>query len=98
MTLALQFHPHRGGLFNELHTRPFPVIASPARVSSLTVLHAKDDNESPQTRIQEYEHICDLCQRFSAPHPSPARVESKRPIQAFHPAHPRQERGRWPGL
>ena len=71
MTLALQFHPHRGSLFNELHTRPFPVIASPARISSLTVLHAKDDNESTQTRVQEYEHICDLCQRFSAPHPSP---------------------------
>lgn len=71
MTLSLQFHPHRGGLFNELHTRPFPVIASPAHVSSLTVLHAKDDSESQLTRAQEYEHIRDLCARFSAPQPNP---------------------------
>lgn len=70
MISASQFHSHRSGLFNELHTRPFPVIASPAHVSSLTVLHAKDDTESSQTRAQEYAHICDLCQRFSAPPPT----------------------------
>lgn len=70
MTLALNFHEHRSKLFNELHTRPFPVIRSPARISSMTILHAKDEQESNRTRVLEYQHICDLCQRFSAPPPT----------------------------
>ncbi|KZY72603.1 hypothetical protein A3742_08000 [Oleiphilus sp. HI0071] len=36
----------------------------------MTVLHAKDDSESQLTRAQEYEHIRDLCARFSAPQPN----------------------------
>ena len=70
MTLALNFHSYRDELFNELHTRPFPVIATPANISSLTVLHAKDDLESNQTRELEYQHICALCKRFSAAQPA----------------------------
>jgi len=65
----LQFHTHRSSLFNELHTRPFPVISTPAHVSQITVLHAKDEQRSNESRTKEYPHICDLCARYSTPPP-----------------------------
>lgn len=66
------FHEQRDHLFNELHTRPFPVVPSPARVSQLSVLHEiGDDSHSEQHyRKEEYDHICTLCTRYSINPPS----------------------------
>lgn len=66
----LEFHEDREALFNELHTRPFPVIATPARISQLSVLHAKDAQSTAQTRQAEYTHIVELCTRYSVNPPA----------------------------
>ena len=36
---ALNFHADRERLFNELHTRPFPVVQEGSSVSQLALLH-----------------------------------------------------------
>ncbi|MDI1302568.1 MAG: DUF3422 domain-containing protein [bacterium] len=60
MTAAmLPFHGAREPLFNELHTRPFPVLEQGARISQLAVLHRDGDADA------EYRHIQALCTRYS---------------------------------
>ncbi|HVK99473.1 MAG TPA: DUF3422 domain-containing protein [Dongiaceae bacterium] len=54
-----RFHPEREKLFNELHTRPFPVLETGSRVSQFAVLHGD------QAADAEYVHISHLCQRFA---------------------------------
>ena len=39
MTSIFPLHPERNALFNELHSRPFPVLGQGTRVSQLTMLH-----------------------------------------------------------
>lgn len=65
----LVFHEQRDHLFNELHTRPFPVISSPARVSQLSVQH-EVEKTGVDLRLGEYQHICDLCKRYSVNPPA----------------------------
>lgn len=65
----LQFHPQREQLFNELHTRPFPVIASPAKISQLTLIHEKNE-AGEESKLKEYRHICALCARYSLSPPT----------------------------
>jgi uncharacterized membrane-anchored protein len=60
----LRFHGEREALFNELHTRPFPVVDTPASVSQLAVLHQKG---SPN---HEYEHLAQLCARYTVNPPA----------------------------
>ena len=55
----LQFHGDRERLFNELHTRPFPMLEQGSRVSQLAVLHSGADASA------EYRHIQTLCERYS---------------------------------
>ena len=55
----LQFHGDRERLFNELHTRPFPMLEQGSRVSQLAVLHSGADAGA------EYRHIQTLCERYS---------------------------------
>lgn len=47
------------GLFEELHSRPFPVLLSPASVSHIAVLNLGRDVD------QEWAHLSDLCRRYS---------------------------------
>jgi len=61
----LPLHPERDRLFNELHTRPFPVLEQGARVSQLALLHGG------QEAAAEYRHIQALCERYSILPPSP---------------------------
>lgn len=56
---ALRFHQERDRLFNELHTRPFPVLEEGVRVSQLAILH------HPGSAGAEYRHIQLLCERYS---------------------------------
>lgn len=51
------FHPDRDRLFNELHTRPFPMLATPVTISQVALLHQGLDAES------ECQHITGLCER-----------------------------------
>jgi len=63
--MILDFHDQRDELFNELHTRPFPVIDTQARISQLAVLHAGEDFERETYRKKAFEHLCALCSRYS---------------------------------
>lgn len=65
----LKFHEQRDALFNELHTRPFPVIATPAKVSQLTLVHELSEQEN-DPKMEEYRHICALCARYSVSPPT----------------------------
>ena len=66
----LDFHDQRDELFNELHTRPFPVIDSPARISQLAVLHAGGLHKREENRQKEFTHLSALCSRYSVNPPS----------------------------
>ncbi|PTQ91024.1 DUF3422 family protein [Agitococcus lubricus] len=57
--LSLRFFQERDRLFNELHTRPFPMLEEGARVSQLAILHRQETAEA------EYRHIQQLCERYS---------------------------------
>jgi uncharacterized membrane-anchored protein len=61
---ALNFHVDRERLFNELHTRPFPVIQEGSSVSQLALLH---HGQQPDV---EYEHLQALCERYSVSPPA----------------------------
>jgi uncharacterized membrane-anchored protein len=62
---GLRFHPEREALFNELHTRPFPVLSTPSRLTQLVLL--------PDTRQAdaEYQHLLRLCERHAVLPPAP---------------------------
>lgn len=47
------------GLFEELHSRPFPVLSAPVSVSQIAVLNQGRDVD------QEWKHLSDLCHRYS---------------------------------
>lgn len=51
------FHPDRDRLFNELHTRPFPMLPTPVSLSQFALLHEGLDAEN------ECRHITALCER-----------------------------------
>ncbi|MBF7728569.1 DUF3422 family protein [Pseudomonas sp. N040] len=63
--VCLHFHPEREALFNELHARPFPVLATPAHLSQLVLLPSQQQPEA------EYQHLLELCQRHAVLPPSP---------------------------
>lgn len=63
-TVALKVHPWRSSLYEELHNRPSPVIEGNCQVTHFTV---QIDN----TRPELYEHVVDLCRRYSVPPPAP---------------------------
>lgn len=54
----LPFHAERDTLFNELHTRPFPVLDNGARLSQLALLHEGMPAEA------EYAHLQRLCGHY----------------------------------
>lgn len=47
----LDLHPLRGELYNELHSRPFQVIACPARVTHIALMTA------PEQRAEQFRHL-----------------------------------------
>lgn len=61
---ALHFHPERERLFNELHTRPFPVLEVGSSVSQVAILHHGQNAEA------EYQHLQVLCERYAVPPPA----------------------------
>lgn len=62
--LKLPVYEHRNSLYEELHTRPSPIVSSPCFVSHLALVRSQGDVQ------REYELILNLCQRFSVNPPS----------------------------
>jgi uncharacterized membrane-anchored protein len=54
---------------NELHARPFPVIAAPSRAAYLAIKPAQ--NAAGRNREADWAHLIDLLDRFGAQHPQP---------------------------
>lgn len=59
----LDIHPLRDDLYNELHSRPFQVLPTPARITQMSVL------TTPEQRQQQFEHLQDLHRQLGYPVP-----------------------------
>ncbi|MES2919115.1 MAG: DUF3422 domain-containing protein [Pseudomonadota bacterium] len=81
--LPLPFHGERERLFNELHTRPFPVLEQGARLSQLALLHGG------RPAADEFRHIAALCAHFGLAAPVPGAFVY---YQDFGPVELRWER------
>jgi len=62
-------HPLRYALSNELHARPFPVVAAPSRAIYLALKPAQ--NAAARDRALDRAHLVALLDRFGAQHPQP---------------------------
>ncbi|NND89381.1 MAG: DUF3422 domain-containing protein [Granulosicoccus sp.] len=62
-------HPLRYAIANELHARPFPVVAAPCRAAYLAIKPAR--NARGRDREADRTHLIALLDRFGAPHPQP---------------------------
>ncbi|MEC7377607.1 MAG: DUF3422 family protein, partial [Pseudomonadota bacterium] len=60
---SLDIHPLRNELYNELHSRPFQVLPTPARVTQIAVL------TTPEQKAEQFRHLQDLHQRLGYPVP-----------------------------
>ena len=66
---ALQDHPMRFQLPNELHARPFPTLEAPCRAAYLAFKPAT--NAAARERDEDRAHLIELLDRYGAPHPQP---------------------------
>ena len=57
LAMPLRFHPAREALFNELHTRPFPVLQTPCNLAHLVLLREGAAGDA------EHRHLQTLCAR-----------------------------------
>lgn len=62
-------HPLRYPMANELHARPFPIIAAPSRAAYLAIKPA--NNAAGRNREADWAHLIDLLDRFGVKHPQP---------------------------
>lgn len=60
---ALQMHPMRSALYDELHSRPFQVIPSPARITHLAVMCNAEES------ARQFEHLKELYSYFGVEPP-----------------------------
>ncbi|MEL6640094.1 MAG: DUF3422 domain-containing protein [Pseudomonadota bacterium] len=65
----IEDHPLRYALANELHARPFPRVAAPARAAYLALKPA--ENGAGRDRDAELAHLIALLDRYGATHPQP---------------------------
>lgn len=63
LTGSLKIHPLRDDLYNELHSRPFQILPSSARVTHIAVL------TTPEQRQQQFEHLQALSRQLGYPVP-----------------------------
>lgn len=61
---GLSWHPERDQLYDELHTRPFPVIKTPVRVSHFACLYNSEGKKLA------YQHLLELCARYGVNPPA----------------------------
>ena len=62
-------HPQRYALANELHARPFPAVAAPARAAFLALMHQEDAARRDGTADRA--HLIALLDHYGADHPPP---------------------------
>ncbi|MBS1304242.1 DUF3422 domain-containing protein [Loktanella sp. SALINAS62] len=62
-------HPLRYTMANELHARPFPAVAAPARAAYLAIKPAQ--NAAGRDRDADRAHLIQLLDRYGAQHPQP---------------------------
>jgi uncharacterized membrane-anchored protein len=67
--LALEDHPNRFRLANELHARPFPELRAPCRAVHLAIKEPEGAADRDKTR--DFAHLVELLDRYGAPHPAP---------------------------
>jgi len=58
-------HPLRTTLYDELHIRPFHILTTPQQISHLAFRFQKQDHG------QAFEQLCELCQLYNIPLPTP---------------------------
>lgn len=56
---VLKVHPWRAELYEELHSRPSPLVETPCTISHIAV------QIRPDERAAEHAHLAELCRRFS---------------------------------
>jgi len=66
---AIEDHPLRYALANELHARPFPELSAPCHAVFLAIKQPQD--AATRDRDLDRAHLLDLLDRYAAPHPSP---------------------------
>lgn len=66
---AIQDHPLRYALSNELHARPFPALKAPCR--AVVVAFKQPGPAESRDRSLDREHLVALLDRFGAAHPQP---------------------------
>ncbi|WP_424966699.1 MULTISPECIES: DUF3422 family protein [unclassified Dinoroseobacter] len=66
---AIQDHPLRYALANELHARPFPELSAPCHAVFLAIKQPKE--AAARDRGLDRAHLLELLDRYGAPHPSP---------------------------
>ena len=66
---AIQDHPLRYQLANELHARPFPSLETPCTGVYLAIKRPK--NAASRDRQADRDHLIMLLDRYGAPHPQP---------------------------
>jgi uncharacterized membrane-anchored protein len=76
--LALEDHPDRFRLMNELHARPFPELTPPCRAAFLAI---KEPGEAAdRDRDRDRAHLTALLDRYGAPHPPPGADHYSGPL------------------
>ena len=71
-------HPLRYAMTNELHARPFPIVAAPSRAAYLAIKPAA--NAAGRDREADVTHLISLLDRFGAQHPQPGATHYSGPI------------------
>jgi uncharacterized membrane-anchored protein len=67
--LALDDHPSRYALVNELHARPFPELSAPCRAVYLAI--KPPENAAERDKAADFAHLLALLDRYGAAHPAP---------------------------
>ena len=80
--LAIEDHPLREALANELHARPFPFVEAPANAVYLAVKPPPE--AAAQDRDADRAHLIALLDRFGARHPEPLATHYSGKIGAHH--------------
>jgi len=66
--LALEDHPNRYRLANELHARPFPDLEAPCRAVHLAT--KEPEGAADRDKSRDLAHLIELLDRYGAPHPA----------------------------
>jgi len=75
---ALEDHPNRYTLTNELHARPFPELSAPCRAIHFAIKQVQ--NAAERDRAADFDHLTALLDRYGAPHPAPGANHYSGPL------------------